>query len=142
MEHSLKVMMKAVYALAVFIGIFALINLINTLMTTFVSRQQEFGVLRSIGLSNKQLSKMLWAESFCYVLTTMAVTLTLGTVLGYILCRVFSQVGLLGKLEYTFPLLPMLIFFAALVVIALGYSVLAIRYCEKRTLAEYVKGME
>ena len=30
----------------------------------------------------------------------------------------------------------------ALVVIALGYSVLAIRYCEKRTLAEYVKGME
>ncbi len=142
MEHSLKVMMKAVYTLAVFIGIFALINLINTLMTTFVSRQQEFGVLRSIGLSNKQLSKILRAESFCYVLTTMAVTLTLGTVLGYVLCRVFSQVGLLGKLNYTFPLLPLLIFFLALMVVALGYSVLAIRYCKKRTLAEYVKGME
>ncbi len=55
MEHFLKVMMKAVYALAVFIGFFALINLINTFMTTFVSRQQEVGVLRPIGLSNKQL---------------------------------------------------------------------------------------
>ena len=141
-EEALKITVRAAYVLVAFIGIFALINLINTLMTNFVSRQQEFGVLRSVGLSNKQLSKMLRAESFHYVLATMAVTLTIGTALGYILCRAFSQIGLLGKLNYTFPLLPMLIFFAALVVIALGYSVLAIRYCEKRTLAEYVKGME
>lgn len=141
-EAALKLTMGAAYVLVVFIGIFALINLINTLMTNFVSRQQEFGVLRSVGLSNKQLSKMMWAESFHYVLATMAVTLTIGTVFGYILCLAFSQIGLLGKLNYTFPLSPMLFFFAALVVIALGYSVLAIRYCEKRTLAEYVKGME
>ena len=141
-EKSLKITMRAAYVLVVFIGIFALINLINTLMTNFVSRQQEFGVMRSVGMSDKQLSKMLWAESFHYVLATMAVTLAIGTVLGYVLCRVFSQIGLLGELDYAFPLLPVLIFFAALVVIALGYSVLAIRYCEKRTLAEYVKGME
>lgn len=139
-EEALKIMMRAAYVLVVFIGIFALINLLNTLMTNFVSRQQEFGVMRSVGLSNKQLSKMLWAESFHYVLATMAVTLTIGTVLGYILCQAFSQIGLLGKLDYTFPLLPMLIFFAALVAIALGYSALATRYCERRTLAEYVKG--
>lgn len=141
-EEALKITMRAAYVLVVFIGIFALINLLNTLMTNFVSRQQEFGVMRSVGLSNKQLSKMLWAESFHYVLATMAVTLTIGTVFGFILCQAFSQIGLLGELDYTFPLLPMLIFFASLVVIALGYSVLAIRYCERRTLAEYVKGME
>ncbi len=141
-EKSLKITMRAAYVLVVFIGIFALINLINTLMTNFVSRQQEFGIMRSVGMSDKQLSKMLWAESFHYVLATMAVTLAIGTVLGYVLCRVFSQIGLLGELDYAFPLLPVLMFFAALVVIALGYSVLAIRYCEKRTLAEYVKGME
>ncbi len=53
---------------------------------------------------------MLWVESFCYVLTTMAVTLTLGTIWGYVLCQTFSQVGLLGKFNYTFPLLPLVIF--------------------------------
>ena len=31
-------------------------------------------------------------------------------VLGYILCRRFSRIGLLGELHYTFPLLPILIF--------------------------------
>lgn len=142
MEQRLKTTIKAIYGLVVFIGIFALINLINTLITNIISRQQEFGVLRSIGLSNKQLSKMLRAESFCYVLTTITVTLTIGTILGYVLCHVFSQVGLLGKLNYTFPLLPMLVFFLALALIALGYSVLALRYCGRKSLSEYTKMAE
>lgn len=142
MDYNLKAAIKAVYGLVVLIGIFALINLINTLMTNLVSRQQEFGVLRSIALSNKQLSEMLRAESFCYVLATMAVTLTVGTVLGYVLCQIFGQVGTLGKLSYTFPLLPMLIFFTALVLIALGYSVLAIRFCGMKSLSEHTKMME
>ena len=34
-EKSLKITMRAAYVLVVFIGIFALINLINTLMTNF-----------------------------------------------------------------------------------------------------------
>ena len=140
-EHGLKEYMKRIYAIVAFIGIFALINLSNTLMTGFVARQQELGMLRSIGLSNKQLAEMLRFEAFHYVLVTMAVTLTVGTAAGYIFCRIFNQVGVFGEMQYTFPLLPVLAFFAALAVIALGYSVLAVRYCEKRTLSEYVKGM-
>lgn len=139
MDYALKATLKAVYGLVIFIGIFAMINLINTLMTNFVSRQQEFGVLRSVGLSNKQLSEMLRIESFYYVLTTIVITLTIGTILGYVLCGTFSQVGLLGELDYTFPLLPMFIFFVVITIIALGYSILAIRYCERRSLVEYSK---
>lgn len=139
MEQSLKIMMRAVYGVVIFIGIFALVNLVNTLMTNFISRQQEYGILRSVGLSGRQLSEMLRAEAFCYVLATVVVTLAIGTILGYVLCRTFSQVGLLGELRYTFPLWPMLIFFAALAVVALGYSILAIWYSGKISLAEYVK---
>ena len=138
-EKGLKVYRNTIYAIVIFIGIFALINLINTLMTNFVARQQEFGVLRSIGLSDKQLAEMLRAEAFHYVLVTMIVTLTVGTAVGYIFCRIFSQIGVFGKMQYTFPLLPVFIFFAALVVIALGYSALAICYCKKASLAEYTK---
>lgn len=139
MEQSLKIMMRAVYGVVIFIGIFALVNLVNTLMTNFISRQQEYGILRSVGMSGRQLSEMLRAEAFCYVLATVVVTLVIGTILGYVLCRTFSQVGLLGELRYTFPLWPMLIFFAALAVVALGYSILAIWYSGKISLAEYVK---
>ncbi len=138
-KQGLKEYKKRIYAIAVFIGIFALINLSNTLMTSFVARQQELGVLRSVGLSDKQLAKMLRAEAFHYVLVTMAVTLIVGTAAGYIFCRIFRQVGVFGEMQYTFPLLPVFVFFAALVAIALGYSVLTIRYCKKFSLAEYCK---
>lgn len=141
-EHGLKIYEKIFYAIVVFTGVFALLNLSNTLLTSLAARQQEFGMLRAIGLSEQQLSELLRAESFHYVLTTATITLTIGTAMGYILCLRFSRVGLFGKMEYTFPLLPVLIFFAALAVIAWGYSVLAVRYCQKRSLSEYVKGME
>ena len=140
-EHGLKEYMRRIYAIVVFIGIFALINLSNTLMTGFVARQQELGMLRSIGLSNKQLAEMLRLEAFHYVLVTMAITLTVGTAAGYIFCRIFNRVDVFGEMQYIFPLLPVLALFAALAVIALGYSLLAVHYCEKKTLSEYVKGM-
>lgn len=138
-KQSFKEYKKRMYAIVVFIGVFALINLSNTLMTSFVARQQEFGVLRSVGLSDKQLSKMLWAESFHYVQVTMAVTLTIGTVAGFALCRTFSRVGLFGEMQYSFPLLPLLTFFTIHVMIAFLFSVLAIRYCKKYSLAEFSK---
>lgn len=141
-KEQLRLYQIPIYGVVIFIAVFSLINLINTLMTNLVSRQQEFGVLQSIGLSGKQLSKMLQAECFYYVVGTMLVTLIAGTIGGYILCQVFSQIGLLGKLTYTFPILPLVIFFAALILIAFVYSVLAIRYCRKQSLVDRIKTME
>lgn len=141
-KQSLKSYQTPIYGLVIFIALFGIINLINTLMTNLVSRQQEFGVLQSIGLSSKQLSKMLQTECFYYVLGTMIVTLTVGTLAGYIMCFVFDQVGVFGTLHYTFPVLQILVFFAALMVIAAFYSILAIRYCRKQPLVERIKSMD
>ena len=141
-KKSLEVWQAPIYALVIFIGVFAVINLINTLMTNLISRQQEFGVMQSIGLSGRQLSKMLQTESVYYVAGTMAVTLTLGTAAAYGACQIFSQVGILGKLNYTFPFLHVAIFFSALCIIAAVYSVLAIRYCRRQSLVDRIKTME
>lgn len=141
-KKSLELWQTPIYALVFFIGLFALINLINTLMTNLIARQQEFGVMQSIGLSGKQLETMLRAESVYYVAGAMAITLTLGTAAAYAACQMFSQVGLLGTLNYTFPVLHIAIFFAALIAIAAAYSVLAVRYCRKQSLVDRIKTME
>lgn len=138
-KKQLRTYQIPIYGVVIFIAAFSLINLINTLMTNLVSRQQEFGVLQSIGLSGKQLSKMLQAECFYYVVGTMVITLITGTIGGYILCQIFSQIGLLGKLTYTFPILPIAIFFVALILIAFIYSIWAIYYCRKQSVVERIK---
>lgn len=142
MKQTLRSIQIPIYGLVIFIGFFALINLINTLLTNLISRQQELGIMQSVGLSDKQLYKMLQVECAYYVLGTMLITMVVGTIAGYALCRVFSQVGILGKLTYTFPAIPLIVFFIALMIIALGYSVFAIRYCKKQSLVERIRGME
>ncbi|MFR6328216.1 MAG: FtsX-like permease family protein [Eisenbergiella sp.] len=73
-----------------------------------VTRRQEFGILQSVGMSGKQLSAVLKAECFLYVSGTLFLTLTLGTLAAWILCRVFDQLGTFGKLVFHFPFLPIL----------------------------------
>lgn len=52
------------------------------------------------------------------------------------------EVGVFGKLHYTFPIVQVLLFFAALLIIAGVYSWLAIRYCRKQPLVDRIKTME
>lgn len=127
------------YGMVGFIAIFGLLNLINTLLTNVVTRRQEFGILQSVGMSGKQLSTMLKAECFLYVSGTLFLTLTLGTLAAWILCRVFDQLGTFGKLVFHFPFLPILIFAVLLLVIQGFFSLWAVNYCGRESLVQRIK---
>ena len=63
---------------AVIVVCFSLINLVNTTITNFLSRRQEIGMLQAIGLSKKQLIKMLCYEGLMYSVFATLVTLVFG----------------------------------------------------------------
>lgn len=134
--------MMLVYGLLIFLFLFALVNLINTLMTNLLSRKQEFGVLQSVGMSGKQLSKMLTMECFCYVVATLLITLVLGGLIGSLLVVVVNKTKILGTLIYQFPIWELLIFAAALLFVQVLYSIFAVRYMQKQSLVERIKTME
>ena len=90
-------------------------------------------------MSGKQLSAMLKAECFLYVSGTLFLTLTLGTLAAWILCRVFDQLGTFGKLVFHFPFLPIFIFTALLLVIQVFFSLWAVNYCGKESLVQRIK---
>ena len=48
--------------------LFGVINLINTTLSNQIARKQENSILRSIGLTQKQLCKMNICEGLCYAL--------------------------------------------------------------------------
>nr|WP_308625608.1 FtsX-like permease family protein [uncultured Eisenbergiella sp.] len=127
------------YGLVGFIAVFGLLNLINTLLTNVVTRRREFGILQSVGMSGKQLSSMLKAECFLYVSGTLFLTLTVGTLAGWILCRIFDQLGTFGKLVFHFPVLPILVFAFLLLLIQMFFSFWAVGYCKKESLVQRIK---
>ncbi|OYO96196.1 hypothetical protein CG709_12125 [Lachnotalea glycerini] len=119
-----------------------MINFINNLMTNFITRQREYGVLKSIGLSRKQLLQMLWMESLYYILGTLLITLSIGSVAGYALCKQFDNIGLFGSLHYRFPIMQVTIFTIILLGIWLVYSVVVSHFCKKISLVASIKSFE
>ena len=69
-------MIGAVFALV------GLINFINLVMTNIITRRHEFATMQSIGMTNRQLRKMMISESFSYVLLAGIVGTLAAAVLG------------------------------------------------------------
>ena len=80
-------MIGAVFALV------GLINFINLVMTNIVTRRHEFATMQSIGMTNRQLRKMMISESFSYVLLAGIVGTLAAAALGMTLLRVFVENG-------------------------------------------------
>ena len=142
LERGLRGELARDYGILVFIFVFSLINLANTLITNLLTRQQEFGVFQSVGMSGRQLSQMLSYECLYYVGITLIVTLTLGTVCSLVVCEVFDQIGLFGTLTYHFPVLQVLLFGAALLFVQSVFSVCAVRYTRRLSLVERIKAAD
>ena len=142
LESGMQGELKRDYSLLIFIFVFSLINLANTLITNLLARQQEFGVLQSVGMSERQMSKMLSYECLYYIGITLLVTLTVGTVCSLAVCHVFDQVGMFGKLTYHFPVLQVLVFAAVLLLVQAVFSVCAVRYTRRLSLVERIKATE
>ena len=142
LERGLQGELARDYGILVFIFVFALINLANTLITNLLTRQQEFGVFQSVGMSDRQLSSMLSFECLYYVGITLLVTLTLGTACSLAVCKVFDQIGMFGTLTYHFPVVQVLLFGAALLLVQAVFSVCAVRYTRKLSLVERIKATE
>ncbi len=142
LERGLRGELARDYGILVFIFVFSLINLANTLITNLLTRQQEFGVFQSVGMSDRQLSSMLSFECLYYVGITLLVTLTLGTACSLAVCRVFDRIGLFGTLTYHFPVLQVLLFAAALLLVQGVFSACAVRYTRRLSLVERIKALD
>ena len=142
LERGLRGELARDYGILVFIFVFSLINLANTLITNLLTRQQEFGVFQSVGMSDRQLSNMLSFECLYYVGITLLVTLTLGTACSLVVCKIFDQIGLFGTLTYHFPALQVLLFGAALLLVQGAFSACAVRYTRRLSLVERIKAVD
>lgn len=76
-----------------FIMLFAVINLVNTLIATTLSRKHEFSVLRSVGMAKKQLRQTVQCEGILLAFWNICITVLIGTAVGYGIIRYLNYVG-------------------------------------------------
>lgn len=140
-KNDLENQKTPIYLLVAFIGIFGIINLLNTLLTNILVRKQELSLFQTLGLSNKQLSRMLLIEGLFYSLGAIVITLTIGTGCGYLLCQVFNTIGVFGTITYQFPIWQIVTYFTILLVIQLSFSFLSIKLFKNQSLVERIRAV-
>ena len=141
MSNSLAFGSMEVLSWMVFL--FGVINLINTTLSNQIARKRENSILRSIGLTQKQLCKMNICEGLCYALFATLATLIVGLPASIFACRKMSIDTFAGKVvPYKFPVLEMGLFILVLFGMELILSVWTIRRQKKQSLIEQMRAME
>ena len=105
---SMKWMITAVGSLLSFIlALIGVLNFINTIITSILSRRREFAMIEAVGMTGKQLRHMLIFEGLYYALYTLIVTVLLGSLLSLTIMR--SIQSSLSYFQWHFTVLPLLL---------------------------------
>lgn len=98
-------------ALSWLIFLFGVVNLINTTLSNQMSRRRENSILRSIGLTSRQLCRMNICEGLCYAAFAALAVLLIGLPISVVVCREVSRQSFAGEIvPYQFPILEMGLF--------------------------------
>ena len=132
----------AAYALLAVIVIFSIINLANTSMTNIISRRKEMGLFRAVGLSHRQLYHMIGFENSFQTVGSFAASLICGLGIGKAICSAIGNVPGFSFVNYTFPVVPVLLYVLLVFMLQLALTKWAGRYCRKNSVVEQLRVTE
>ncbi|ELP64349.1 ABC transporter permease [Streptomyces turgidiscabies] len=93
-RNQIAVLLYLVYALLGLAIVIAVLGVVNTLALSVVERTREIGLLRAIGLSRRQLRRMIRLESVVIAVFGAVLGLGLGLVWGVCIHRVLALQGM------------------------------------------------
>lgn len=128
------------YTLTGIIGVIGFMNLVNTMITSIVTRKR-LGMLQAIGLTNKQLVKMLNSEAMYYTSGMMIGSILFGGILGYIAVIFLKKTGL-SYATYSLPIVPILLMIVCILIAQFITTYLIGRSFNKESLIDRVRYSE
>jgi len=138
-ENMIIFLLVVGYSLCLLIGIISFLNLANTIITSVITRKQEFGVLQAIGMTNVQLNRCLQLEGMLFTIGTVLVANVVGIPLGYYLFLQCKKIGTIGINVYSLPILEIALMVALITVLQLVLSFVLSRNIKKESLVERIR---
>lgn len=130
------------YLVLVMIAVISFMNLINTMITSIAVRKKELGILQAIGLSDKQLARMLAAEGLVYTTGTLLASVTIGNFFGYFLFEMAKENHLMSLSAYHYPLVETILLAAVLIFGQLGITLFIAGRVRKESLIDRIRSGE
>ncbi len=127
-------------ALSLIVGLVGVLNFLNAVLTGILTRRYEFAVLQAIGMTGRQLVRMLMLEGLYYTGLALAVSLVLSVTVGPIIGAGCSTV--FWFFSYRFTVLPILVLTPCFVLLGLLLPRICCRAAARQTLVERLRATE
>ena len=106
-ENMIKTYLLVGGVLSFILGLIGVLNWINLTVTSINERRMELQTLHAVGMTNRQIKKMLVGESLYRVGLTSVFVFTVGWIINYLLIMLLA--GGMWMFEYKFVIWPMLL---------------------------------
>lgn len=128
------------FSISVIIAFVGILNFINSMVTAIVSRQKEFAMIQSIGMTKRQLRSMLIDEGLYYAVSTLIASYVLGT-LGVVI-GVRWVVSGDWTATFHFTLMPLVICTPILIIFAILIPYICFKNLEKQSIVERLRATD
>ena len=122
-EKPINSILKLLYVLLALSVVVSLFGIINTLVLTIYERTRELGMLRAVGMTQRQTRRMIRHESVVTSLIGGALGLVVGVFLALLVTHALSSEGIV----FAVPYLSLVYFVIAAIVVGIVAAILPAR---------------
>lgn len=141
-ENAIQMTRGACYAFIIILAAISIMNLINTMINSVHVRKKELGMMLAIGMSDRQLMKMLQLEGIFYTVGTLIISIGVGSLAGYPLFLYAKRTGMFDISTYHYPVTAAIIIILTLFVIQMLLAIFIAKSVRKDSLIERIRFSE
>lgn len=124
-------------ALALIIGLIGVLNFINAVLTSILTRRREFAMLQSVGMTRRQLVMMLCCEGGCYAAFTAASSLILSLACSLLIVR--PMCGQIWFMSFRFVFWPLAILLPQLFIVGVFVPYITYHATDQQSIVERLR---
>lgn len=134
-ESQVKVLGNS---LGFIIAMLAVLNYLNMMAASVQNRQREFATLESIGMTAKQIKKMLQMEGVGYAVISIAISLMIGLPVSYV---VFNAMKIY-PISFSIPWMSDLLLFSIILILCMIAPVYIYQRTQNASIIERLRNSE
>ena len=122
-------------SLGIIIMLLAISNYLNMMSESIQNRSKEFAILESIGMTRKQIKKMIVFESLGYSILSIVIALIIGLPASYLVFTNFN----IYRIPYVFPVIKALLLFITIIIVCVVTSLFVFSKSKSETVIELLR---
>lgn len=125
------------YLIVFVIAFIGVMNFINTMISSIMSRRKELGMLRAVGLTDSEIRKVIINEGLYLVGITSIIGLILGNIIAFIATLMFKQIA--SYIQYGFPLLQNILCITVMLGVLIIVTRISLKKITKDSVVEQIR---